>query len=266
MNTKQLKAFWNLWKETEGTSEPRLPRHVAIIMDGNGRWAKKHKIGVSLGHRQGTETLREIIRHTDDLGIEALSLYAFSTENWSRPAEEVAALMQLILDFFASEIDELCEKNVRILILGDKSALPETQRETLTEAEERTENNTGLHLNIGINYGSRAEIVKAAAEIAELVRKGEMDPADITEQTISDHLYTRGQPDVDLLIRTSGEMRLSNFLLYQNAYAEFVFPETLWPEFTVEEYDRCLAAFGRRDRRYGARTEEKKEEQGGEQA
>ena len=267
MNAKQLKAFWNLWKkETGGNGEPRLPRHVAIIMDGNGRWAKKHKLGVSLGHRQGTETLRELIRHTDDLGIEALSLYAFSTENWSRPPEEVAALMQLMLDFFASEIDELCEKNVRILILGDKSALPDIQRSTLIEAEERTKKNTGLHLNIGINYGSRAELVKAAAEIAELVRSGKMAPEDITEQTISDHLYTRGQPDVDLLIRTSGEMRLSNFLLYQNAYAEFVFPETLWPDFTVEEYDRCLAAFGQRDRRYGGRTETKEEKQGEDKA
>ncbi|MBR2824166.1 MAG: isoprenyl transferase [Clostridia bacterium] len=266
MNTKQLKAFWSLWKETEGTAEARLPRHVAIIMDGNGRWAKKHKLGVSLGHRQGTETLREIIRHTDDLGIEALSLYAFSTENWSRPAEEVAALMQLILDFFASEIEELCEKNVRILILGDKSALPDIQRKTLIEAEERTKANTGLHLNIGVNYGSRAELVRATAEIAGMVRRGEINPEDITEQTISDHLYTRGQPDVDLLIRTSGEMRLSNFLLYQNAYAEFIFPQTLWPDFTVEEYDRCLAAFGRRDRRYGGRTEEAEQAEGGREA
>ena len=266
MNTKQMKAFWNLWRESGGGTEPRLPRHVAIIMDGNGRWAKKHRLGVSLGHRQGTETLREIIRHTDDLGIEALSLYAFSTENWSRPAEEVAALMQLILDFFASEIVELCEKNVRILILGDKSALPETQRKTLIEAEERTKNNTGMRLNIGVNYGSRAEMVKATREIAEMVRKGEMNSGSITEQTISDHLYTRGQPDVDLLIRTSGEMRLSNFLLYQNAYAEFVFPEVLWPDFTVEEYDRCLTAFGRRDRRYGGRVEPEKEKQGEDEA
>ena len=257
MNAKQLKAFWNLWKENGGGDEPpKLPRHVAIIMDGNGRWAKQHKLNVSRGHRQGTETLREIIRHTDDLGIEALSLYAFSTENWNRPADEVAALMQLILDFFASEIDELCEKNVRILILGDKSALPERQRETLIQAERRTAENTGLHLNIGVNYGSRAELVRAAAEIAELARDGKIQPEEITEQTISDHLYTRGQPDVDLLIRTSGEMRLSNFLLYQNAYAEFIFPEVLWPDFTVAEYDRCLAAFGRRDRRYGGRETE----------
>ena len=231
----------------------KLPKHVAIIMDGNGRWAKKHKLSVSKGHRQGTETLREIIRHTDDLGIGALSLYAFSTENWSRSEEEVAALMQLMLDFFASEIDELDEKNVRILILGDKGRLPEKQRETLIEAEERTAGNTGLRLNIAVNYGGRAELVKAAREIAVLVRNGALQADQITEETLSDHLYTRGQPDVDLLIRTSGEQRLSNFLLYQNAYAEFVFPEILWPDFSVHDYDLALDAYGHRDRRYGGR-------------
>ena len=236
-----------------GAETPKLPRHVAIIMDGNGRWAQKHKMSVSKGHRQGTETLREIIRHTDDLGIEALSLYAFSTENWNRSEEEVAALMQLILDFFASEIDELDAKNVRILILGDKGRLPEIQRETLIEAERRTRDNTGLHLNIAINYGGRAELVKAAKEIAVMVRNGTIQAEDITEEILADHLYTRGQPDVDLLIRTSGEMRLSNFLLYQNAYAEFVFPETLWPDFTVEDYDKALSVFGKRERRFGGR-------------
>ena len=231
----------------------KLPKHVAIIMDGNGRWAKKHKLSVSRGHRQGTETLREIIRHTDDLGIGALSLYAFSTENWNRSEEEVAALMQLILDFFASEIDELDEKNVRILILGDKGRLPEKQRETLIEAENRTADNTGLRLNIAVNYGGRAELVLAAREIAALVKDGAIREEEITEQTISDHLYTRGQPDVDLLIRTSGEQRLSNFLLYQNAYAEFIFPTVLWPDFTVHDYDEALEAFAHRDRRYGGR-------------
>ena len=253
MNRTQLRGLWHLRKAGEKPREERMPRHVAIIMDGNGRWAKKHRLNVSRVHRQGAETLREIIRHTDDLGIEALSLYAFSTENWNRPAEEVAALMQLILDFFASEIDELDEKNVRILILGDKSALPEQQRAVLQEAEERTGKNTGLRLNIAINYGGRAELARAAAEIAALARDGKLKPEEVSEQTVADHLYTRGQPDVDLLIRTSGEMRLSNFLLYQNAYAEFIFPEVLWPDFTVAEYDRCLAAFGRRDRRYGGR-------------
>ena len=257
MNTKQVMDLWKLRKAEEIGDPARLPKHVAIIMDGNGRWAKQHKLSVSRGHRQGTETLREIIRHTDDLGIGALSLYAFSTENWSRPPEEVAALMQLILDFFASEIDELDEKNVRILILGDKSALPEEQRETLMEAEHRTEKNTGLRLNIAVNYGSRAEMVKAVREIAAAVRDGEMTLAEIGEETISSHLYTAGQPEVDLLIRTSGEMRLSNFLLYQNAYAEFVFSPVLWPDFTVEEYDKCIAEFEGRSRRYGGRKEEK---------
>ena len=232
----------------------RLPRHVAVIMDGNGRWAKKHRLSVSRGHRQGTENLRGIIRHTDDLGIGALSLYAFSTENWNRPPEEVSALMQLILDFFASEIDELHRKNVRILILGDKSRLPDRQREVLEEAERRTSGNTGLRLNIAVNYGGRAELVKAVKEIAALVKNGRLTEEEITEKTVSDHLYTAGQPDVDLLIRTSGEMRLSNFLLYQNAYAEFLFPEKLWPDFTVADYDRALAAFSRRDRRFGSRT------------
>ena len=242
-------------KKTPRTSDEfdKLPEHVAIIMDGNGRWARKHKLSVSKGHRQGTETLREIIRHTDDLGIKALSLYAFSTENWKRSEEEVAALMQLILDFFASEIDELDAKNVRILILGDKSGLPEKQRETLKEAERRTEKNTGLRLNIAVNYGGRAELVKAAREIATLAVNGTLPVDAITEETISDHLYTRGQPDVDLLIRTSGEQRLSNFLLYQNAYAEFVFPEILWPDFTVHDYDLALDAYAHRERRFGRR-------------
>ena len=244
-------------KKTPRTSDEfdKLPEHVAIIMDGNGRWARKHKLSVSRGHRQGTETLREIIRHTDDLGIRALSLYAFSTENWNRSEEEVAALMQLILDFFASEIDELDAKNVRILILGDKSGLPEKQRETLKEAERRTEKNTGLRLNIAVNYGGRAELVKAAREIATLAANGSLPVDRITEKTISEHLYTRGQPDVDLLIRTSGEKRLSNFLLYQNAYAEFVFPEVLWPDFTVHDYDLALDAYAHRERRFGRRTD-----------
>ena len=254
----KITTAWKLALKKEPRSSDmfdKLPEHVAIIMDGNGRWARKHKLSVSRGHRQGTETLREIIRHTDDLGIKALSLYAFSTENWKRSEEEVAALMQLILDFFASEIDELDEKNVRILILGDKGALPEKQRETLKEAERRTGKNTGLHLNIAINYGGRAELVKAAREIAILAKNGTIKPEDITEDTISDHLYTKGQPDVDLLIRTSGEQRLSNFLLYQNAYAEFVFPEILWPDFTVHDYDLALDAFAHRERRFGKRFE-----------
>ena len=232
----------------------RLPRHVGIIMDGNGRWAKAHKLAVALGHRQGTENLREIIRHTDDLGIEALSLYAFSTENWRRSPDEVAALMQLILDYFASEIDELDEKHVRITILGDKSGLPEKQRATLLNAEDRTRHNDGLRLNIAINYGGRAELVRAARALAQRAAAGELRPEEIDEDRLAAELWTAGQPDVDLLIRTSGEMRLSNFLLWQCAYAEFVFPEELWPDFSVASYDRALQVYAARDRRFGGRN------------
>ncbi len=231
----------------------KLPRHVAIIMDGNGRWAKKHKLNVAMGHRQGVETLREIIRHTDDLKIEALTIYAFSTENWNRSKEEVGALMQLILDFFKSEIDELDEKNVRILILGEKDEFPPKQREVLIEAEQRTGKNTGLTLNICLNYGGRAELVRAAKSIAKDVKDGTLALSDVNEQTLSDRLYTANQPDVDLMIRTSGEMRLSNFLLYQCAYAEFLFPKVLWPDFTVQDYDEALLAYGGRERRFGGR-------------
>ena len=230
-----------------------LPRHVAIIMDGNGRWAKAHKIKVALGHRKGVEALRSIIRESSDLGIEALSLYAFSTENWKRDPGEVEALMGLLLEFFTSEIDELHEKNVCIRILGDKDGMPEKQRAALFNAEARTADNTGLKLNIAINYGSRAELVRAARRLAEKAVKGEIAPESIDDAMFADELYTAGLPDVDLLIRTSGEMRLSNFLLYQCAYAEFLFPKTLWPDFTLDDYHAALSAFAGRDRRFGGR-------------
>ena len=206
-----------------------------------------------MGHRQGVETLREVIRHTDDLGIEALTIYAFSTENWNRSKEEVGALMQLILDFFKSEIDELMEKNVRILILGEKDVFPEKQREVLIEAENRSAANTGLTLNICLNYGGRAELTRAAKSIAQDVKAGVLSLDDVDEQLISKRLYTANQPDVDLMIRTSGEMRLSNFLLWQCAYAEFLFPKVLWPDFSVQDYDEALLAYGGRERRFGGR-------------
>lgn len=231
----------------------RLPRHVAIIMDGNGRWAKQHRLKVAMGHRAGTEALREIIRNSSDIGIGSLTLYAFSTENWARPQSEVEALMQLILDFFQSEIDELDEKNVRITILGEKDALPPKQRDALVEAERRTARNTGLKLNIAINYGSRAELARAARALARKAAAGQLDPEQITEETLAQELYTAGQPDVDLLIRTSGEMRLSNFLLYQCSYAEFVFPTVLWPDFDLRQYHQCIAQYQSRQRRFGTR-------------
>ncbi len=231
----------------------RLPRHVGIIMDGNGRWAKKNGLRVALGHRAGTEALREIIRNSSDIGIEALSLYAFSTENWSRSKVEVDALMALLLEFFGSEIDELHEKNVRILILGDKDGLPEKQRQALISAETRTAGNTGLKLNIAVNYGGRAEIVRAARLIAQDAAAGRLSPEAVDEAAVSARLYTAGMPDVDLLIRTSGEMRLSGFMLWQCAYAEFIVPATLWPDFTLADYHACLASFQQRERRFGGR-------------
>ncbi len=233
----------------------RLPRHVAIIMDGNGRWAKRNKLKIAMGHRVGTEALRDIIRNSSDLGIKALSLYAFSTENWGRPQAEVDALMALMLEFFKSEIDELHEKNVRITILGDKQQMPAAQRDALVDAERRTEGNTGLRLNIAINYGARAELARAARQLASEVAEGRLALEKIDEEAIAARLYTAGLPDVDLLIRTSGEMRLSNFLLYQCAYAEFVFPAVLWPDFTLEHYHAAIAEYQNRDRRYGKREE-----------
>ena len=229
----------------------RLPRHVAIIMDGNGRWAKQHKVKVALGHRTGTETLREIIRSSSDIGIEALSLYAFSTENWARPAAEVEALMQLILDFFASEIDELDEKNVRIRILGNVEGLPEAQRDAVKKAMERTKDNTGLNLNIALNYGGRAELVRAAKAIAGKVKSGEMELDAIDETAFESELYTAGQPDVDLLIRTSGEMRLSNFLPWQTVYTEMVFEKVYWPDYDRAAYLNSLRTYSMRKRRFG---------------
>ena len=237
------------------TNTTRLPRHVAIIMDGNGRWAKAHKLAVAQGHRQGTEALRAIIRESSDIGIEALTIYAFSTENWRRSRAEVSALMSLLLEYFTSEIDELDEKNVCIRILGDKDGLPAPQRDALIAAETRTARNTGLKLNIAINYGGRAEIVRAARMLAQRAVSGEITPEDIDENAFAAALYTHDLPDVDLLIRTSGEMRLSNFLLYQCAYAEFLFPTVLWPDFTVEDYHRCIAQFQGRKRRFGKREE-----------
>lgn len=233
-----------------------LPRHVAIIMDGNGRWAKKHKLLVALGHRTGVEALRSVIQASSDLKIHSLSIYAFSTENWNRSDEEVSALMALLLEFFAKEIDELHAKNVVIRILGDIGGLPQAQREAVLRAMERTKSNTGLHLNIALNYGSRAEIVHAVKEISSSVQKGMISLDDITEDLIAQNLYTKGLPDVDLVIRTSGEMRLSNFLLYQSAYAEFLFPEVLWPDFTKEHFLSALDAYMKRDRRFGKRTDE----------
>jgi len=229
----------------------RLPSHVAIIMDGNGRWAQNRGLPRSAGHAAGTEALRDIIRASDDWGIKALSLYAFSTENWARSKEEVSALMGLLLKYFNSEIDELDQKNVRILILGDINGLPDEQREAVQKAMDRTKDNTGLMLNIALNYGGRAELTRAAKLLAEKVAAGELKTEEISEKSVEEMLYTAGIPDVDLLIRTSGEKRTSNFLPWQTAYAEMIFDSVLWPDYDRAHYLKNLREYASRDRRFG---------------
>ena len=237
----------------------RLPRHIAIIMDGNGRWATRRGLPRTAGHRAGVEALRAVIRECDRLKIEALTIYAFSTENWSRSKEEMGALMGLLLAYFRSEIDELDEKNVCIRILGDVEGMPSPQREALRDAMARTGGNTGLKLNIALNYGGRDELLRAAKLLARRAVQEGLDPDSFTRVDFEDALYTHGLPDVDLLIRTSGEMRISNFLPYQIAYAEFVVVDTLWPDFDVAALHGAICAYQGRDRRFGGVKEKQGE-------
>ena len=228
-----------------------MPKHVAMIMDGNGRWAKRRGLMRAFGHRKGVEALDPIIRARGEWGIKSLTLYAFSTENWGRPRDEISALMGLINEYFDRAIDELTKSGVRVRIFGDLSGAPEKQRAVMEEAIRRTENNTALNLNIAFNYGSQQEILRAAQTLAEKCVKGEMKPEDINDAAFSNALYTVGQDKVDLLIRTSGEQRVSNFLLYQIAYAAFVFVDECWPDFTPEVFADALKTYARRDRRFG---------------
>ena len=231
-----------------------LPKHVAIIMDGNGRWAKKRGLPRGFGHKAGVEALREIIRHTDHLGIDVLTIYAFSQENWKRSNEEVGGLMNLLLDFFAKELRELDRENVRIRILGDVEGMPdefERQRNALREAERTTADNNGLNLCIALNYGGQQEILRACRILAREIADGVRSIDGIDKIAFEQALYTSGLPEVDLLIRTSGEMRISNFLLWQIAYAEIVVTDTLWPDFDRNAYDRALLQYLSRDRRFG---------------
>ena len=237
-----------------GLPAKALPRHVAIVMDGNGRWAKSRHLPRSAGHRAGVDRLRGIIRLSSDLGIEALTLYAFSTENWKRPSDEVSTLMGLLVEYFTNEIDELCENAVCIRIIGDFAKLPSAARAAVERAMQRTAKNEGLKLNIALNYGSRAEILMAANLAAKAAAERGM--SEITPELFESFLYTRGLPDPDLLIRTSGEQRISNFLLYQLSYAEFLFPADYWPDFSDERYLDALRAFAGRSRRYGGLGED----------
>ena len=224
-----------------------IPKHVAIILDGNGRWAKKRLMPRTFGHKNGADNVVDICLYAKERGVKYLSLYAFSTENWKRPDEEVGYLMKLVIKFINEKIDILMKENCKLLFLGDLSKLPEDTREICVKGMEKTSKNDGITLNIALNYGGRDEIVNAFKKMLD----DGVEKTEISEELISDYLYTKGQPDPDLLIRPGGELRLSNFLIYQLAYSELYFTDTLWPDFTRDSFDQALEEFARRNRRYG---------------
>ena len=233
--------------------ELNMPKHIAIIMDGNRRWAKNKNLPVKLGHKQGAETLKKIVRHANKIGLEYITVYAFSTENWKRSEEEVSSLMSLLekyLDDFAKEADT---ENIVIRVLGNLSQLSKSLQESIKRTIKRTENNTGTIFNIALNYGGRDEIVNGVKKIAEQVKSGKMHIEEITEETISNSLYTKNIPDPDLLIRTSGELRLSGFLPWQSVYSEFLFLDKLWPDFSSQDLDEAIKVFNNRNRKFGAK-------------
>jgi undecaprenyl diphosphate synthase len=229
----------------------RLPRHIAIIMDGNGRWAQKRALPRSMGHRAGVEALRKVVKTCSGLGIEVLTVYAFSTENWRRPKDEVGVLMTLLTEYLRKELKELHQNNVIIRAMGKITDLPREAQHELEHSIESTRNNTGLILNLALNYGGRSEIIEAVKTLSKEVLAGKQKIEEIDEECFNNALYTRGLPDPDLLIRTSGEMRLSNFLLWQLAYTEIVVVKVLWPDFGQEALLEAIKAYQKRDRRFG---------------
>jgi len=233
-------------------SQGALPRHVAIIMDGNGRWAKARGLPRVAGHRRGAEAVRNAVEAAGALGVRYLTLFGFSSENWRRPESEIADLMGLLRHYLRSEIAELHAKGVRVRVIGDRARLPADVRALVDSAEETTRANTSLDLVIALSYGARDEIVHAARALAAEAARGTLDPAAIDEAAFARRLFTADIPDPDLLVRTSGEKRISNFLLWQCAYAEFVFLDVLWPDFGRREFEAAIAEFGTRERRYGA--------------
>lgn len=234
----------------------RIPRHIAIIMDGNGRWAKKQGLARMFGHRQGVETVHRITEAAAELGVQYLTLYAFSTENWNRPKEEVDALMVLLVDTIAKETPTLMKNNIRLQTIGDLSRLPQVTYDKFMECIQQTSQNTGLTLIIALSYSARWEILQATQRMAQAVREGTLLPEDINEETFSNHLATAQVPDPDLLIRTSGELRISNFLLWQLAYSELYFTNCLWPDFTNEEFYQAIVDYQHRERRFGKTSEQ----------
>ena len=250
------KLFKRNTSSTIDIDENNVPRHVAIIMDGNGRWAKRRGMPRSMGYRAGADVLKEIVMAADEIGISALTVYGFSTENWKRPEQEVSLLMALIKEYLQKNVQYMHEHNVRIRFIGHIQGLSDELQTIISDSELLTKNNTGLTLQLAINYGGRDEIVRTVQELTQSVLDGQLAVQDITEQYISDHLYTQEFSDVDLLIRPSKDYRISNFLLWQLAYAEFWFTDLHWPDFTKETLLEAVAAYQKRERRFGGLQEE----------
>lgn len=237
----------------------KLPRHIAIIMDGNGRWAKNRFMPRTMGHRAGMSSLKKIVRACSDLGIRVMTVFAFSTENWKRPSSEINYLMDLLVEFLHKELEELHDNNVIIKVSGDISEIPDKCRLEIERALTKTRNNSGMIFNLALNYGARHEIIRAVKQLTEKAIKNEISLDDIDEDSFSDLLYTGGLPDPDLLIRTAGEMRLSNFLLWQIAYTELVVTDTLWPDFSEDNLYESIIEFQQRDRKFGGLNENNNE-------
>lgn len=233
--------------------EENMPKHIAIIMDGNRRWARNKGLDPKQGHKEGAKTLEKIVRYANKIGLEYITVYAFSTENWKRTEDEVGALMLLLQNYLDDYSKRADSENIRVKILGNISALSEKMQKSIYDCMERTENNTGVTFNIALNYGGRDEILKAVKKIAQDVKEDKIKIDEITEETISNSLYTAGQPDPDLLIRTSGELRTSNFLPWQIVYSEFVFIEKNWPDFEEKDLDEAIEIYQKRNRKFGAK-------------
>lgn len=233
--------------------QDNLPKHIAIIMDGNRRWAKNKGLPVSLGHKEGAKTLEKIVRYANKIGIKHITVYAFSTENWKRTEEEVSTLMGLFQSYLDDYSKRADSENIKVKIIGSKAGLSEKMKDSIEKCMERTKNNTGITFNIALNYGGRDEIINAVKNIAQKVKENEIQVEDIDEKIISDNLYTSEQPDPDLLIRTSGEIRLSNFLPWQLVYTEFLFIEKNWPDFNEKDLDKAIELYQKRNRKFGAK-------------